>query len=300
MIRWRHSMTLEKTVFAILILAAVAFAEITWEESRSDRARLEVAIASQQQIIDASETRERSRDAALKITLAQIAATKKATNTPTQILSALQRSIDLPQPITLQANTENTLAKGITKSKTPAAFPGSPATRVPIANSNSNAKVRVQPQSSSTPDRVNDSAEAEASLSQFSNSSVSNLKDEIRDFFTRKSQSPANSALFTGDYLSPDRNVVTSHSNSTETASIPTVDLKPLIDNIGNCYVSEAQLATAQADLADEKKRSAALTKERDAAMTSADGGNLWHRLKQNSKWLAVGAALTALVSRIH
>src|SRR5277367_1088222 len=204
MIRWRHSMTLEKTVFAILILAAVAFAEITWEESRSNRARLELAIASQQQIIDASETRERSRDAALKITLSQISATKKATNTPTQILSALQRSVDLPQPITLQANTENTLGKGIAKSKNAAAFSDSPTTRVPIANSNRNVKVRAQLQSSSPPARVNDSDEAEASPSEFSNSSISNLKDEIRDFFTRKSQSPTNSALSAGNHLSPD------------------------------------------------------------------------------------------------
>jgi hypothetical protein len=293
-------MTLEKTAFAILILAVSAFAGITWEESRSDRARLELAIASQQQIIGASENRERTRDAALKITLAQIAATKKDAGTPTQILSALQQSLELPQAITLQANTENTLGKGITKSQNPADFPASPATRIHISGSNRNDKHLVQPQSSSPPATVNDSAESEASSSDFSNSSISNLKYEIRGFFARKSQFPANSALSAGDHPSPDGNVVSLHSNPAETTSIPIVDLKPLLDNIENCHSSDAQLATAQADLADEKNRSASLTKERDAAMASAKGGNLWHHLERNSKWLAVGAALTALMTRIH
>jgi hypothetical protein len=293
-------MTVEKTAFAILILVVSVFAGITWEESRSDRARLELAIASQQQIIDASENRERTRDAALKITLAQIAATKKDAGTPTQILSALQQSLDLPQAITLQTNTENTLGKGISESQNPADFPASPTTRIPISGSNRNEKYPAQPQSSSPPATVDDSAESEASASESSNSSISNLKYEIRDFFTRKSQFPANSALSAGDYPSPDGNVVSLHSNSVETASIPIVDLKPLLDNIENCHSSEAQLATAQADLADEKNRSVSLTKERDAAIASVKGGNLWHRLERNSKWLAVGAALTALIARIH
>jgi hypothetical protein len=291
-------MTLEKAVFAILTLAALAFAVITWEESRSDRARLEVAIAAQQQIIDASEKSQRSRDAAQKITLAQIAATKKAAESPTQILSALQQSLDLPQPITLEANIEDKLGKGIANSKTSARFPRGPAARIPGADPNRDVKDLEQPESSSPPAIVSDSAQAKPSASEFSNSSISNLKYEIRDLFTRKSQSTAPPPG--RDYLSSPGNLVSLHSNSTETASIPVMDLKPLFDNIENCYSSETQLATAQADLADEKNRSASLTKERDAAMSSAKGGNLWHRLKQNSKWLAVGVALTVIITRAH
>jgi hypothetical protein len=291
-------MTLEKAVFAILTLAALAFAVITWEESRSDRARLEVAIASQQQIIDASEKSERSRDTALKITLAQIEATKKAAATPTQILSALQKSLDLPQPITLEANIEDKLWKGIANSRNSPRFPRGPTARIPSADPNRDLKDLEQPQSSSPPAMLNDSAQAKASESEFSSSSISNLKYEIRDIFARKSQSTAPPPA--RDDLTSPGNPVTLLSNSTETASIPVMDLKPLFDNIENCYSSEAQLATAQADLVDEKIRSASLTKERDAAMNSAKGGNFWHRLKQNSKWLAVGIALTVLITRAH
>ena len=51
-------MTLERSIFAAIILACLAFGAIAWEEFRADRANLEKAIASQQQIIDAAETRE--------------------------------------------------------------------------------------------------------------------------------------------------------------------------------------------------------------------------------------------------
>ncbi len=293
-------MTLEKAVFAILMVAALAFAEITWEEARIDRARLEVAIASQQQIIDASENRERSRDAALKSTLAQIAATKKTVETPTQILSALQQSLDLPEPIALGTKIENKLEKGITKSKNSDHLPSKSTAGIPSAEPRRDVKDLEQPQSSLLPTTADDSSQVTPSSSEHSGSSISNLKYELRDFFARKSQSPAKSTLSSSDYLSPVGYVLNLHSNSTEIASIPTADLKPLFDNLENCYSSEAQLATEQADLADERNRSASLTKERDAAITSAKGGNLWHRVKQNSKWLAVGVALTVLISRTH
>ena len=98
-------MTIEKTIFGVLILAGLGFAAFTWEESRADRASLEKAIAIQQQIIDTAESREQSRDAGLKTTLSRLAAANSAVQTPQQIANALQQIFDLPQPIALVAKS---------------------------------------------------------------------------------------------------------------------------------------------------------------------------------------------------
>lgn len=75
-------------------------------------------------------------------------------------------------------------------------------------------------------------------------------------------------------------------------ASVPEADLKPLYDYLQDCRACTAKLAAAQADLADERAKVAALTSERDAATKAAKGGGFWVRVKRGAKWLAVGAAL--------
>jgi hypothetical protein len=77
-------------------------------------------------------------------------------------------------------------------------------------------------------------------------------------------------------------------------AQIPTADLKPLFDFVQDCRACKVQLDAARADLSDEKSKSAALARERDAAVKAVKGGGFWTRLKRNAKWLAIGAVIGA------
>ena len=81
-------------------------------------------------------------------------------------------------------------------------------------------------------------------------------------------------------------------------AVIPAEDLKPLYDFTIDCKACQAKLAAAQGDLADEKTKSAALTKERDHALQIARGGSTWRRIARAAKWLLIGAAAGAAAAR--
>jgi hypothetical protein len=81
-------------------------------------------------------------------------------------------------------------------------------------------------------------------------------------------------------------------------AIIPTADLKPLYDFTIDCKACQAKLATAQANLSDEKVKTATLTKQRDEAIRAAKGGSLLHRIARAAKWFAVGAAAGAVAAR--
>ncbi len=81
-------------------------------------------------------------------------------------------------------------------------------------------------------------------------------------------------------------------------AVIPAEDLKPLYDFTLDCKACQAKLAASQADLTDEKSKTAVLTKERDAAVRTAKGGSVLQRAARAAKWLIIGAALGALASR--
>jgi hypothetical protein len=77
-------------------------------------------------------------------------------------------------------------------------------------------------------------------------------------------------------------------------AQIPAADLKPLYDFVQDCRACQARLAVAQQNAADDAAKIAALTRERDAAVTAAKGGGFWLRLKRNAKWFALGAGVGA------
>jgi hypothetical protein len=267
-------MTLEKTAFAIIFVIVIAFAAITWRESRNDRARLEKSIATQQQIINAAELREQTRDADLKATLSQIAATRKTVQTPQQIVNALEQFPDLPQSTT----------RGATLS---------------IEQPNPE-KVSLRPETAMLPDATaTNCRKSLSSQSEVASPAISILKSDIADFFASKSHSPDSPApRLNGDSTSPTD--VTPNSTAIDTTPIPTADLKSLFDRIQNCRSCEAQLSVSEADLADEKIRSASLVQERNAALTTAKGGNVWHRMKQNAKWLTIGAIVSISVSRIR
>ncbi len=81
-------------------------------------------------------------------------------------------------------------------------------------------------------------------------------------------------------------------------ATVPAADLKPLYDFAIDCNVCQAKLTAAQSDLADEKSKTATLTKERDDAVRTAKGGSTLQRFATAAKWLLVGAAAGALAAR--
>src|SRR6266702_1130628 len=59
---------------------------------------------------------------------------------------------------------------------------------------------------------------------------------------------------------------------SPSAVAIPSEDLKPLYDFAVDCKTCQTRLATATADLADEKTKTQALGRERDAALKLARG----------------------------
>ncbi len=81
-------------------------------------------------------------------------------------------------------------------------------------------------------------------------------------------------------------------------AILPAADLKPLYDFALDCKACQAKLAASQADLSDEKTKSAALTKERDAAIRIAKGGSALRRIARAAKWFAIGAAAGAIAAK--
>jgi len=76
--------------------------------------------------------------------------------------------------------------------------------------------------------------------------------------------------------------------------SIPQPDLVPLYDDLQKCRADAVQSDTLQKDLSDEKTRSTALQRERDAAASIARGGTFLTRLKRAAKWFAIGVATGA------
>jgi hypothetical protein len=82
-------------------------------------------------------------------------------------------------------------------------------------------------------------------------------------------------------------------------AALPAADLKPLYDFALDCKACQSKLTVAQSDLADEKTKTAALTKERDAAVTAAKGGSALRRIARVAKWFAIGAAAGAVAAKV-
>jgi hypothetical protein len=71
----------------------------------------------------------------------------------------------------------------------------------------------------------------------------------------------------------------------------------PLYDDLQDCRAGALKNDVLEKNLADEKTRSAALMRERDAANAAAHGGTFLTRLKRAAKWFAIGLAVGAVVA---
>ncbi|HXQ25919.1 MAG TPA: hypothetical protein VN822_05895 [Candidatus Acidoferrales bacterium] len=245
--------TLEIAAFSAALLFA-ALAIHAWLASRDEQMRLAATLSAQKQLIDAADSRERSRQTTLDVTLAQIDKLKRAAQTPAQIVRDLPKYLPLPQPITLStvgASVTAQTEKGI-------ALPETSATN-----------------------RVAQGASPEA-LSSGGRTFRSNIEGPRGV--------PSSAQNLSQQVLAPQ----SCSPPSDCSAQIPAADLKPLYDFVQDCRACQAQLAAARQDKSDDGAKIAALTRERDAAITAAKGGSFWRRLRRNTMWFVVGAGFGA------
>lgn len=131
---------MRRTIEIAILLSALVIATLAahaWLAARADQQRLQSTLAAQKELLDAADSRERSRAATLDDALAQIAALKRATQTPTQIVHDLPQYLSLPQPITLAdpaSPADTTTQQGTGRSEKPVSAP-TPSTPLPAAPS---------------------------------------------------------------------------------------------------------------------------------------------------------------------
>jgi hypothetical protein len=100
------------SLVALVLIAAAVFAFRSWIEAHDIRLQLQTTLDAQKQIISTAEAREKNRAAELKGTLTQIAAQKRATQTPQQIVRELPQLLSLPRPIELVPVTPSPTQQG--------------------------------------------------------------------------------------------------------------------------------------------------------------------------------------------
>jgi hypothetical protein len=252
--------TIELAVLAVLLLIT-ALAVHAWLASRDEMQLLQSTMATQKQVIDAADSRERSRDAALNDAIAQIAKRRAADQTPAQILRDLPQYLPLPQPIALAASPAPPLAP-LPRQGT--ALPAAPRSAIQTPSAESMPPADSNP-ARSTGDRSSIAASANVA--------------------------PANAAPAS----TPGR---PERPAPAPVAEIPAADLKPLYDYAQDCRSCELQIAAAKQDRADANTKIIALTHERDAALTAAKGGSFLRRVRRNSLWFVVGASAGYIASR--
>jgi hypothetical protein len=287
--------TIEVAAFlAAILVAALAFH--AWLASHDEQQRLQSTLAAQKQLIDAADSRERARDASLNATLAQIEKLKRTTQTPDQILRELPDDLRLPEPLTIvQSRSSNStpvppkpspVRQGTGDSKS--FLSGSPAQSTslfPHADNGSDdpGELAPMPQSSlpsrnaaacagrPEPDPASACPPPAFALGNSLQRPLGELGGQSRGRGTPP-QPPCSNALDCS-------------------AQIPAADLKPLYNYVQDCRACQAELAAAKQNAADDAAKIAALTRERDAAVTASKQGSVWRRLRRNALWFAVGAA---------
>lgn len=86
--------------------------------------------------------------------------------------------------------------------------------------------------------------------------------------------------------------------NPKPVAQISLADAPQAKQYLQECETCKLELPKLQADLADREaqmklaqQQIESLKSQRDAAITASKGGSFWRRLKNNAKWLIIGAA---------
>jgi hypothetical protein len=257
--------TIEIGAFAVAVLVA-ALAIHAWLASRDDQRRVQAALTTQKQLIDAASLREAARDTTLQQTLAQIDALKRSTQTPSEILRDLPKYLDLPAPIALSPNISSTSSAA--------------GARTSVPESARSAGTKQQGTGASRGSNPLDDSDSNRTLSSDFSAPPNPLPDAPSQNLPKSFSSGGDlKGTFSGD-------------PSAASAEIPAADLKPLYDYVQDCRACQARLAAATQNAADDASKIAALTRDRDAALVAAKGGSFWQRFRRNALWLAVGAGL--------
>jgi len=302
--------TIEIIGFAIALLIA-ALAIHAWLASRDEQQRLKSALATQKQIIDAANADETARKITLQQTLAQIDALKRTTQTPEEILRELSKSLSLPSPITLSVpagipatlavNNHEPVVPAIAQQGTGArsmtASPPAPRSEPGHSISSSIPSAPEPSPSSLLPASINASSPAPTFSSPTSAAAAETQLPALRNPNSSPSNSSPASAASAETQLPASPNTNSSALNFpsptfSASAEIPAADLKPLYNYVQDCRACQIRLASATQNSSDEAAKIAALTRERDAAVTASKGGTLWRRFRSDALWLAVGASL--------
>ena len=82
------------------------------------------------------------------------------------------------------------------------------------------------------------------------------------------------------------------------TLLVPTADAKPLFDTLSEGAACKTELSATKQQVTLEQEKTAAVTKDRDAAVTSLKGGSKWHRVITAAKWAAVGVVAGYIAAR--
>jgi hypothetical protein len=297
-------------------LAALALVASAWRGARRDAQHLSATLATQNATIHDAAGREKDRDAQLAAALASIDTQKRAVRTPQQAARELP-SVFPPLPLPIFVRLPDLSATNAAGN-----FPAAPAPSTissvpqaaPCGTGSCVEPPRIVNPCAATPERnanpAGNSPIAPGASAQ--NAPAAPVPSEI--------PSAAQAApCGTGSCGEPPRIVnpcaapsatdssaqIARPSESTPsepppaTISIPQADLVPLYDDLQDCAAANARNAALAQDLADEKTRSAALLRERDAAVTSAHGGGFLAHLKQAANWFFIGAAAGAAATAV-
>ena len=272
-----------------IFLLVVGLAAHTWLLSHDEQQRLQSTLAAQKQILDAADSRQRSRDAALSNTLAEIQKLKATTQSSQQLVAELQKYLALPQPITL-VDQGLSLSKPIKKNPS--------LTR--LATQHSQASEAPKAPTTGQPSDDSPSVGRQGSLLTGLNpppsaSAADHPEPSPPDSLLSTGQLPGSASIPISQSGRPGNLCPTSSDCAAE---IPAADLKPLYNYVQDCGACNAQLAVAKQNASDDAAKISALTRERDAAIAASKGGSFWRRLRHDAFILSVGTAIGYAATR--
>ena len=292
----------------IVILAALGVR--SWLAARQANAQLAVTIATQQKLLDQATSRQRQRDSALAASLAAIDKAKNKVRTPAEVAAQLPFVLPpLPLPVSVTLPGDSASAK-------PQLFGNAPNGPSRVASRQAgDGELAMTGEESAKGNEGNDTKQDQTGR-QDKNKDKERDKnkdgDKHEDKVEGRKKEQNKNDQGTDDGLAPETILKTpsnaaapssegaslagphSAADSAAVIAIPQPDLKPLYDSLQDCRVCQAQRATDQNDLADERAKVTALTAERDAALKAAHGGGFWSHVAHGAKWFVIGAAIGA------
>jgi hypothetical protein len=300
---------------ALIIVGLLADA---WRSTRLDSQKLTASLAAQNSIIQQAGNREQQRDKQLNAALAAIAAQKRAVRTPQQAAEQLAAVLPpLPLPVVVSvpvlspdpagsANPSSTRSTISSDSKW--SIDSRSSIKLDLYNSNLSVNSKSSTDSESYLDSESDS-ESRIETDSFNSAPAASdthkwsiaTNPPVHLDPPNKTSPLADLNLLSRPTIANRRSATASASTTpafpqtaSTTITIPPADLLPLYDALQDCRSNTLQSVYLQKDLSDEKSRSAALTRERDAAIAVAHGGTFQTRLKRAAKWFAIGAVAAA------